>query len=679
MYKILPLILLFIFSCKPEETQIITLLSPDKKIRVELSLDAGVPRYSVQVDGILLLQPSGLGFRFRHQPELSGPFDLINSTTEQIQETWQPVWGQEDSIHSLSNSMRIELREQHSPQRNLNLYFRVFNDGVAFRYGIPQQEDLDSLFIIEELSQFNFASDGEAWWIPGSHAFDSYEQLHRVGSLSEVDSANTPLTYHSKNGFYISIHEANLTDYAGMTLKQSNTDLLAFSSHLVPWPDGDKVKTVVPMVSPWRTIIIGRQATDLLRSRMILNLNEPNQLADVSWIQPMKYIGIWWGMHINKYTWVQGDKHGATTENVKTYIDFAADNNIEGVLAEGWNKGWEKWGQAGALQLTEHYDDFDMEAVVEYAGERNITFIGHHETTANVAAYEAQLDTAYQYYADLGISAVKTGYVGPIKPEGQYHYGQWMVNHFRRVVKLAAAHQISLDVHEPVKGTGIERTWPNMMTREGARGQEWNAWSEGNPPDHTTILPFTRLLAGPLDYTPGIFDLTFDQYKPDNRVQSTLAKQLALMVVLYSPLQMAADLPENYKDQPAFQFIRDLEVDWDETVYLSGEIGEHVTIARRHENEWFIGAITNEDARVIEFPLSKLIEAEVQAECYVDGPSADWDKNPYSIHIGTFLATPQDVFKAKLAPGGGLAVRLTPNIEDKADLQRISQLLNDQE
>lgn len=679
MYKFIPLIVLLLFSCKPDNAQNVILTSPDKKIRVELSLDAGVPRYSVQVDGIDLLQPSRLGFSFRQQPELTGPFYLINSTLELIQETWYPVWGQEGSIHSLSNSIRIELSEQYEPHRDLYLDFRVFNDGVAFRYEIPQQAGPDSLFIIDEHTEFNFASDGKAWWIPGSHAFDSYEQLHKVGSLSEVDSANTPLTFRNNDGLYVSIHEANLTDYAGMTLKQSTNHALGFSSHLVPWPDGDKVKTVSPMVSPWRTIIIGRKATDLLKSRMILNLNEPNQLADVSWIQPMKYIGIWWGMHINKYTWVQGDKHGATTENVKRYIDFAAANDIDGVLAEGWNKGWEIWGQEGALQLTEPYDDFDMGEVVKYASEKNITFIGHHETTANVAAYEAQLDTAYQYYADLGIPAVKTGYVGPIKPEGHYHYGQWMVNHFRRVVELAAAHQISLDVHEPVKGTGIERTWPNMMTREGARGQEWNAWSEGNPPDHTTILPFTRLMAGPLDYTPGIFDLTLDQYKPDNRVQSTLAKQLALMVVLYSPLQMAADLPENYVDQPAFQFIRDLEVDWEETLYLAGEIGEHVTIARRHEQEWYIGSITNEDVRTIEFPLSKLIEGDFLAECYVDGPNADWDQNPYSIHIGTYLASPHDVCRAKLAPGGGLAIRLTPLSEGQAGLPRISQLLKNQE
>lgn len=673
------LMAMLLASCNPEADQTHHIASPDERIQVGVSLDGGVPRYRVEVDGIELVKPSRLGFRLREGADLVGPFQLVQLSRESMEETWQPVWGQEKRIHSHSHTITLQLKEVNSPHRDLGLHFRVFDDGVAFRYEIPEQAGYDSLFILEELSEFNFAQDGKAWWIPGGHAFDTYEQLHQVGPLNAVDSANTPFTYKTQGGYYISIHEAALTDYAGMTLKQSVSDPLSFSSYLVPWPDGDKVKTSTPMVSPWRTITIGRKATDLLRSRMILNLNEPRQIADASWIKPMKYIGIWWGMHINKYTWVQGNKHGATTENVKRYIDFASENNIQGVLAEGWNEGWEKWGQEGALQLTEPYDDFHIEEVVDYAREKNVTFIGHHETTANVTAYEAQLDTAYQYYADLGITAVKTGYVGPIKPAGHFHYGQWMVNHFRRVVELAAKHKITLDVHEPVKGTGVERTWPNMMTREGARGQEWNAWSEGNPPDHTTILPFTRLLAGPMDYTPGIFDLTFDELKPDNRVHSTLAKQLALMVVLYSPLQMAADLPENYVDNPAFQFIRDLETDWAETIYLDGEIGEHVVLARRHEKTWFIGAITNEDARVVDIPLEDMIKENMLAECYVDAAGADWDNNPYKIHIGTYLATPSERIRAKLAPGGGLAIRLVPFNGNTADLPSVSQLLNDQE
>ena len=681
MKNALILIILFLYSCKSEISKNIFISSPDDRIQVHVSLDQGIPQYAVNFIGERLIQPSSLGYRFRNQSDLVGPFQLINSETKVIKETWQPVWGQESSIHSHSKLIRIELQEMEPPQRQLILYFRVFNDGVAFRYEIPEQPGLDSLFIVEEKSEFRFAQNGQSWWIPGAHAFDAYEKLHEVSRLSEIDSANTPLTYVTDDDIYVSIHEANLTDYAGMTLKRASHDSLTFLSSLVPWPDGDKVKTETPMLSPWRTICIGESATDLLRSRLILNLNESNQIADVSWIKPMNYIGIWWGMHINKYTWVQGDQHGATTENAKMYIDFASENNIGGVLVEGWNQGWEDWGQEGALQLTKSYDDFDIVDVIKYASDRNVSLIGHHETTANVTSYEGQLEAAFAYYDSLGVSAVKTGYVGAIKPAGQLHYGQWMVEHFRRVVKLAARHHITLDVHEPVKATGIERTWPNMMTREGARGQEWNAWSEGNPPDHTTILPFTRLLAGPLDYTPGIFDIRFERYKTDFKVHSTLAKQLALMVVLYSPLQMAADLPENYENQPAFQFIRDLEVDWDESLYLEGKIGEYVTVARRHGSEWFLGAITNEDARDVELPMHKMITGERVAECYVDAETTHWESNPYPIWIGSYLASPSDTLKARLAPGGGMAIRLRPLDEkemERVDLIPISKLRRDQ-
>jgi len=668
-----------VFSCRIKPHSPIHVFSPDRTIRLDLSLDDGFPSYAVQVDGQPLIAASTLGFRFRGLPDMLGPFELLDSGTQMVEETWEPVWGQEDRIQSLSRSIELALKEQETPFRTLNLTFRVFDDGIAFRYEIPEQAGLDSLFILDEGSEFNLAEDGQAWWIPGSHAFDSYEQLHKVTPISEVDSANTPFTCKTENGYYLSIHEANLTDYAGFTLKRSVEPGLVFRTNLVPWPDGDKVKTRTPMRSPWRTITIGRSATDLLASRLILNLNEPNRLEDVSFIRPMKYMGIWWGMHINKYTWVQGEKHGATTENVKTYIDFAAENNIQGVLAEGWNVGWEDWGKPGALNLIQPYDDFDLESILAYARERGVAFIGHHETTADVAGYEAQLDTAFAYYAGLGIHALKTGYVGAIRPEGQLHYGQWMVNHFRRVTELAARHGIMLDVHEPIKGTGIERTWPNLMTREGARGQEWNAWSEGNPPSHTTILPFTRLLAGPMDYTPGIFDLHFDRYKEGNRVQSTLAKELALMVVLYSPLQMAADLPENYAGHPAFQFIRDLEVDWDESRYLAAEIGEYVAVARRNHETWYLGAITNQDERVLSLPLAGMITEQAALECYVDGPGADWDTNPLQIHLGTYLADPEDVLKVKLAPGGGVAVRIRPALETDLGRPTIQQLITDQD
>ncbi|NQV42245.1 MAG: glycoside hydrolase family 97 protein [Candidatus Marinimicrobia bacterium] len=678
MNKTLILITIILFSCKPEISTNIVVLSPDDKIQVEVKLDQGMPFYAVQVDGKKCILPSALGYRFRGQPDLTGPFQLTNSNTEVIEEHWGPVWGQEKSIHSLSRAIRLELREVLAPHRQLNLHFRVFNDGVAFRYEIPAQPGIDSIFITEELSEFNFAMDGRSWWIPGD--YDSYEFLYTQTPLSDVKSVNTPITMIMDNGLHISLHEANLTGYPGMTLGKSQQSEFSLRSILVPWPDGDKVKQVRQLTSPWRTITIGQKATDLLNSRMILNLNPPNLIDNPDWIQPMKYMGIWWGMHLNKETWVQGPKHGATTANAMHYIDFAAENQIQGLLIEGWNVGWEKWGQPDAFVMTQAYDDYDIEKITAYGRERGVSIIGHHETGADADFYERQLEAAFAYAHDLGIQAVKSGYVGAIRPVGQHHHGQWMVEHYRRVVEMAAKYQVSIDVHEPIKPTGIERTWPNMLTREGGRGQEYNAWSEGNPPIHTTILPFTRLLAGPMDYTPGIFDLRFDRYKPDNRVQSTLAKQLALMVVLYSPLQMAADLPENYVNQPAFQFIRDLEVVWDESLYLEAEIGKFVTIARRHGSDWFLGAITNGDARELEIPINQMLQGEMIAECYVDTEESHWDTNPYPIWMGSYTISPADTLKAKLAPGGGMAIRFRPITKEEMDqdLMPISELRLDQ-
>ncbi|MCF7904153.1 MAG: glycoside hydrolase family 97 protein, partial [Candidatus Marinimicrobia bacterium] len=488
------------------------------------------------------------------------------------------------------------------------------------------------------------------------------------------------LTIKTDSDLYISIHEANLIDYSSMTLRPARSDALTLECNLVPWSDGDKVKTKAPLLSPWRTITIARKATDLLASRMILNLNPPSKIEDTSWIRPMKYIGIWWGMHINKYSWTQGEIHGATTENVKRYIDFAARNNIQGVLAEGWNHDWERYGQKNAFKFTEPYDDFDIEAIRQYAQSKGVALIGHHETGREAPYYEEQLEDAYKFLNHHDIHAVKTGYAGGenIYPINETHQGQWMVEHHQRVVEMAARYKVLVNIHEPVKSTGLERSWPNLMTREGTRGMEWNAWSEGNPPSHTTILPFTRQLAGPIDYTPGIFDLHFDQYKPENRVKTTLAKQLALMVVIYSPMQMAADLIENYMDQPAFQFIRDLPNDWDESRYLSGEIAEHVTIVRKSGDEWFLGAITNERGRKLRVPLADFIDSDMIAECYSDGAEADWESNPYALHIGQYLASPSDTLNALIAPGGGLAIRFLPKSDGAASYTNISKLMMNQ-
>ncbi len=678
MQRSIFLVLLFLMACKPESQDSLTILSPDEQIQINLELLQGLPHYSVSVDNKSLILPSSLGYSFRKQEDLNGPFTLTHYEIEEINENWVPVWGQEKLIHSHSNQAKVELQEINVPRRQLNLYFRVFNDGVAFRYEIPQQQGLDSLFIVAENTEFKFAEDAQTWWIPAD--YNSYEKIYTKSYLSGVvDSVHTPLTMVSEAGYFISLHEANLSNYASMTLRPAETDSLKLLSELVPWPDGDKVKTVLPMVSPWRTITIGRKATDLLESRMILNLNEPNRIDDVSWIKPMKYIGIWWGLHIGKQTWVQGDRHGATTENTKQYIDFAAANNIQGVLVEGWNHDWELYGQDEAFKFTKPYDDFNIEEITRYAADKNVVLIGHHETGGEAPFYDRQLEDAFAYCEKYGIPAVKSGYARTsIEPIGESHHGQWMVEHYRRVVETAAKYKVTLNVHEPVKPTGIERTWPHMMSREGGRGMEWNAWSEGNPPSHTTILPFTRLLAGPMDYTPGIFDLHYDQYKPDNRVHTTLAKQLALMVVLYSPLQMAADLIENYEDQPAFQFVRDLRIDWDETVYLEAEIGEQIAVARRDGDEWFLGAITNEKERELSIPLSKILNSDMIAECYVDGPGAQWEDNPYPIWIAAYQATVGDTLKVKLAAGGGLAIRFRSLISADQSLPSISNLRQDQ-
>jgi len=419
------------------------------------------------------------------------------------------------------------------------------------------------------------------------------------------------------------------------------------------------VKGRTPLKSPWRVILIAKEAAALLKSHVIINLNPPSKIEDTSWIHPMKYVGIWWGMHIGTYTWHSGPKHGATTGRAKKYIDFAAAHGIQGVLIEGWNVGWDSWLSGNNVQdYTKSYADFDLEEVVRYARKKGVEIIGHHESGGNVPAYERQLQAALDYYQKLGIHAVKTGYAGKMHPRGQHHHGQWMVRHYRKVAEEAAKRQIMIDAHEPIKPTGVRRTWPNFMTREGARGMEYNAWSEGNPPEHTTILPFTRFLAGPMDYTPGIFNIKFDP-SGKHRVYTTLAKQLALYVVLYSPMQMAADLIENYENQPAFKFIEDVPVDWDETVPLAAKIGDYVSVARRQGDNWYVGTITDEHPRRINIPLSFLEKGKSYlATIYEDSNQTDYDSNPTAISISTRRVTAADTLQARMVTSGGQAVEL---------------------
>jgi alpha-glucosidase len=652
-------------GCVPRDPGEVVIHSPDERLKVSFAVVEGRPHYGVTYNGVEVIAPSSLGLTFRREKPMDRGFAIDEVLKTGSDETWIPVWGQSGEIRSHYNEMTVNLIEKVPANRRMSIVFRVFDDGLGLRYHIPEQDGIGAFEIMSEDTRFSLTGNHTAWWIPAD--FDSYEHLYTESPLADVQAVNTPVTMKTADGLFISIHEANLTDYAGMTLARLKnpshppTAPHVFKSSLVPWPDGSRVKASTPLSTPWRTIQIATWPGGLVESNLILNLNEPGVIDDTSWITPMKYIGIWWGMHISKYTWDTGVGHGATTENAMRHIDFASRHGIPAVLIEGWNTGWDRWGQRGAYDHVTPYPDFDLEGVVEYARKRGVSLVGHHETGGDVPGYEKQIDAAFGLYEKLGVPAVKTGYAGKIYPRGQYHHGQWMVNHYRMVVEKAAKHRLMLDVHEPIKPTGISRTYPHMMTREGVRGTEFNAWSEGNPPEHTTILPFTRMLAGPLDFTPGIFDLTFDNYKKENRVRSTLANQLALFVVLYSPLQMAADLPENYEGNPAFEFIESVPVDWDQTRVLNGEIGDFVTIARKNGDRWYIGSITDESRRTLTLQLA-FLEADTKytARIFADGEDADWESNPAAIDIRDEAVTSDTILTVDLAPGGGQAIIIHP-------------------
>ena len=514
-------------GCKQQATNV---YSPDGDISLSFSTDNdGKLLYEIKVKDSLFVSPSAMGLVEKSGLSLSDGLEIENVDFNSADDTWTQPWGENKTIRNKYNEMAVLLSDGSTV--GLTVRFRVFDDGVGFRYEYDVR-NVDSLFITDELTEFNIANDGVSWSIPAS--FETYELLYRTLPISGIDNANTPMTFKC-GSVYASIHEAALTDFPEMTLK--HTDGCRFKAELAPWPDGVKARIAGgKFVTPWRTIQIGGKAVDLINSSLILNLNEPCKLETTDWIRPMKYIGIWWGMHLGVETWYDGKRHGATTANAKRYIDFAAANNIDAVVYEGWNKGWENWGGSQEFDYTAPYDDFDIKEIAEYARKKGVKIIGHHETGGNVLNYERQLDNAYKWYSDMGINCVKTGYAGGL-PDGNNHHGQFNVRHYRKVVETAAKYRTTLDVHEPIKDTGIRRTYPNMMTREGARGMEWNAWSDGNPPSHHVMLPFTRLLSGPMDYTPGIFDITYERIKnsPDRkqwnmkdskdcRVNTTLAK-----------------------------------------------------------------------------------------------------------------------------------------------------------
>ncbi len=676
-----------------------TTTSPDGGLTIGVELQDGRPYYHVAADGDSLVAASPLGFELDGEAPLRDGFEVAGTTRRTVDTSWTPVWGTQDSVRNHFSERTIRLRETDAPKRRLTLVLRAYNDGVAFRYRWPEQPALDALRIASEETQFRLTADHTAWWIPDD--YDNYEWVYRETPLSAIrDSAskisynsyleevdggapdtsekeaapgtvNPPLTLRSPDETrYLALHEAALTDYSSMTLRADAETPTTLHTNLVPWPDGVKVKATVPHQTPWRVIQVADRPGGLIESHILQNLNEPSKIEDPSWIEPMTYVGIWWGMHINKYTWDRSGTHGATTERTKRYMDFAAEHDIDGVLVEGWNEGWSTWLSGDSFSFTESYPDFDLQEVVDYGEERGVALVGHHETGGDIPAYERQLDDAFALYDSVGVPAVKTGYAGPIRPEGVHHHGQQMVNHYRRVVKTAAEHEIVLDVHEPVMGTGIERTWPNMMTREGVRGMEYNAWAEPSPPSHTVTLPFTRMLAGPLDYTPGVFNLTPEETMPDHRVLTTLSKQLANMVVLYSPVQMAADLVENYEGEEAVAFIERVPADWAESHVLDARIGEHISIARQAaEGEaWYIGTTTNEEARTVEVPLDVLDDGQTYvAHVFEDAPDADYRENPHAYRIRRGLVTASDTIEADLARSGGQAVILEPATEGQQE------------
>ncbi|MDP9040689.1 MAG: glycoside hydrolase family 97 protein [Bacteroidota bacterium] len=687
------------------------------KVKMTFTLDQnGTPFYEITYDNRPVLLPSRLGFKLNVDSVFYTAFHITGTERKSFDQTWQPVWGETKEIRNHYEELTIHLQSSHSPGRLVNMIFRVFEDGVGFRYEFPLQPDLKYFIVADEMTQFNLAGNNKAFWIPGD--FDSNEYLYTTSMISEVDNrkmvetstdiavrvapdpyaVQTPLMMKTADGLYLNIHEAALVNYSAMQLHVDRKNF-SLTASLVPDAYGNKAYLHAPFKTPWRTIIVTDKATDILSSKLILNLNEPSAITNTSWIRPMKFVGVWWEMQTDKKTWRYSDfpdslgndgklipngKHGAATANVKRYIDFASANNIQGVLVEGWNMGWESWfgnWKENVFDFTKPYPDFDIAELTRYAASKNINLIMHNETSGSATDYERQMDTAFRFMNLFGYTSVKTGYVGRIIPRGEHHDGQWMIDHYLRVAKKAAEHHVMLDSHEPVRPTGLQRTWPNWMASEAARGNEYNAFSIGSPPEHETILPFTRLMGGPMDYTPGIFKMKgYNMNVPARQMHSTLCKQLALYVTMYSPLQMAADLPENYElHKDAFQFIRDVATDWDDTRILAAEPGDYIYIARKEKNSarWFIGAITDETNRAANLSLSFLDpDRKYVATIYRDGMNADWKDNPEVYTIEKYTVDRNSNLRIGLAKGGGAAISIFPASE--TDSKKIKMYKNAQ-
>ncbi len=640
--------------------------SPGKVIELCVFVTEGRAFYEVSRKGAPVLAPGALGLDFKG--EVPVRYTSITGATRSASDTsWEQPWGEQRVVRDHHTEMTVTLAGDTALNAKVNVSFRLFDDGIGFRYHYAAIPAGQAVAVVGERTQFRPVGPQVAWWYQ-AQAEDRDEYLYTKTDARRITTAETPLTLKGENGLHLSIHEAALVDFPSMLLSGDGAGTL--TATLMPWPDGVLARKTGPFTTPWRTVLIGDNAAALADSRITLNLNEPNRLGDVSWFKPGKYVGVWWEMHLNKSTWGSGPTHGANNENVKRYMDFAAKYGFNGVLVEGWNKGWDgDWIANGAqFSFTDSYPDFDLPALAAYGKSKGAGLIGHHETAGAVVNYERQLEAAMALYQKVGVDRVKTGYVkhsGTILDEAggqQWYAGQYMVRHHQKVVETAARYKIAINAHEPVKDTGLRRTYPNWVSREAARGQEFNAWGNPtNPPEHVTILPFTRLLAGPMDYTPGIFDLVHGKEKVAARVQSTLATQLALYVVIYSPVQMAADLPENYEARPdAFQFIRDVAVDWEMSRTLQAEVGDYVVVARqpRGSTDWFLGGVTDEKARTLTQKLDFLTPGKrYEAQIYADGPGADYKTNPTALTVEKRVVTSKDVLELNMAPGGGVAVR----------------------
>jgi glucan 1,4-alpha-glucosidase len=680
------------------DAQVLT--SPDKNLILNFEVKDGVPYYQLSYKKKAVIKPSKLGLELKDSPSFLDSFTVTNTQTSSEDKSWNPVWGEQKTIRNNYNELEVTLTQKAQKGRFIRIRFRIFNDGLGFRYEFPEQPNLNYFIIKEEKTQFALAGDHKAFWLPGD--YDTQEYSTVTSNLSEVRAKmkeavtsnasqhgfsetglQTPLMMKSKDGLYINIHEAGLIEYSCMSLELNDKNMI-LESHLTPDAIGNKGNMQAPAQSPWRTILVSDRAGAILESKMVLNLNEPTKYEDTSWIKPVKYIGVWWEMITGKSEWSYTDlpsvqlgvtdyskakphgKHAANTAKVKEYIDFASKHGFNAVLVEGWNEGWEDWfgkHKDYVFDFVTPYPDFDVKELNRYAESKGVKMMMHHETSGSVRNYERHMDKAYQFMVDNGYNAVKSGYVGDIVPRGEYHYGQWMVNHYLYAITEAAKYKIMVNAHEAVRPTGLSRTYPNLIGNESARGTEYESFG-GNNPDHTTILPFTRLIGGPMDYTPGIFQTRISAYNPANKsyVRSTLARQLALYVTMYSPLQMAADLPETYnKFLDAFQFIKDVAIDWDESKAIEAEPGDYITIARKAKGteNWFVGSTCDERGRLSDIKFDFLEPGKKYiATIYSDSKNAHYETNPQAYSIRKISITNKSKLSQYCAPGGGYAISI---------------------